>query len=157
VEIAGRLAWPKLRDNAASIRISPALLPENPSTGSLNPLLSGDSAGGLLGCGLYTLTHGEKITKGLTASVALRLKDGRELMPSDTQIRIDDIHCAGVGGALPKLGAAEAAGLKGVALHSENKTAADSFCSSSPPRKCMPADHQYIRPAAPLSDAGFSD
>ncbi|MEY3226171.1 MAG: hypothetical protein RLZZ536_790, partial [Planctomycetota bacterium] len=117
VEIAGRLAWPKLRDNAASIRISPALLPDNPSTGSLNPLLSGDSAGGLLGCGLYTLTHGEKITKGLTASVALRLKDDRELMPSDTQIRIDDIHCAGVGGALPKLGAAEAAGLKGVALH----------------------------------------
>jgi hypothetical protein len=138
VEIAGRLAWPNLRDNAGSIRISPALLPENPSTGSLNPLLSGDSAGGLLGCGLCTLTHGEKITTGLTASVALRLKDGRKLTPSDTQIRIDDIHCAGVGGALPKLGAAEAAGLKGVALHSENKTDADSFRSSSPARKCMP-------------------
>ncbi|MFN5286230.1 MAG: hypothetical protein ACK5KS_15520, partial [Planctomyces sp.] len=138
VEIAGRLAWPKLRDNAASIRISPALLPDTPSTGSLNPLLSGDSAGGLLGCGLYTLTHGEQITKGLTASVALRLKDGRELRPSDTQIRIDDIHCAGVGGALPKLGAAEAAGLKAVALHSENKPESDSFRSSAPARTCMP-------------------
>ncbi|MFN5075295.1 MAG: hypothetical protein ACK5MO_06850, partial [Planctomyces sp.] len=138
VEIAGRLAWPKLRDNAASIRISPALLPDTPSTGSLNPLLSGDSAGGLLGCGLYTLTHGEQITKGLTASVALRLKDGRKLMPSDTQIRIDDIHCAGVGGALPKLGAAEAAGLKAVALHSENKPESDSFRSSAPARTCMP-------------------
>jgi hypothetical protein len=88
---------------------------------------------------LYTLTHGEKITKGLTASVALRLKDGRKLSPSDTQIRIDDIRCAGAGGALPKLGAAEKAGLKGVALHSENKTEADSFRSSSPARTCMPA------------------
>ncbi len=138
VEIAGRLAWPKLRDTATSIRISPALLPGHPSRGSLNPLLSGDSAGGLLGCGIYTLTHGEKITKGLTASVALRLKNDRELQPSDTQIRMDDIECARVGGAGPKLVAAEEAGLKGVALHSQNTTDADRFRSGAGVRTCVP-------------------
>ncbi|MFM7924758.1 MAG: hypothetical protein ACKPJJ_31425, partial [Planctomycetaceae bacterium] len=117
VEIAGRLAWPKLRDTNTSIRLSPAELQDGRSSGSLNPLLSGASAGGLLGCGLYALISGETITRGLTASVALRLKGGRDLQPTDTALHIDDVECARVGGASAKLGAADKAGLKGVALH----------------------------------------
>ena len=136
VEIAGRLAWPRLRDTNTSICIRPADLQNGKSSGWVNPLLSGDSAGGLLGCGLYALIFGENITRGLTASVALRLRRGRDLTPTDTVLQIGDVECVSVGGAVAKLAAAEKAGLNGVALHKDNRIEADSYRSSHPAARC---------------------
>ncbi|MFM8725705.1 MAG: hypothetical protein ACKON9_11360, partial [Planctomycetaceae bacterium] len=69
----------------------------------------------------------------------LRLRGGREPERFETVIRVSDIECAGVGGATPKLRAAEAAGIRGVALHSENQTDADAFQASHPAARCRPA------------------
>jgi hypothetical protein len=68
VEIAGRLSWTGLRDRHQAIQLSPGSLRTDESRGSPNLLLTGDSAGGLLGCGIYAMGRNELLDSRLTAN-----------------------------------------------------------------------------------------
>ena len=138
VEIAGRLSWPGLRDRQIAVQISPGLLSTGESSGSRNLLLSGDSAGGLLGCGMYGLSRGERLDTRLTASLSLKLQDGTELSPSRNSLTVADIACHGVGGGFHKLCAANTAQLSGVALHPKNGGDAQQFRQQYPGAACVP-------------------
>ena len=139
VELAGRLTWPSLKGTAVgAMRISLAPYPGIVSSGPQRILLlSGNSAGGLTGCGLYALAHNVPLTEGLTASVGLRLKKGMTLTPGLT-VTERNIDCVGVGGASPKLMSAACAGLKGVAIHSDNEAEAKAFRKTSHAAHCLP-------------------
>ena len=100
--------------------------------------LSGDSAGGLLGCGLYGLSRGERLDTRLTASLSLKLQNGTELSPSRLSLTVADIACHGVGGGFHKLCAANTAGLSGVALHPDNGKDAEQFRQQNPGAACVP-------------------
>ncbi len=138
VEIAGRLSWPGLKDQQIAVQISPGFLSVGETRGLSSLLLSGDSAGGLLGCGIYGLSRREQLDKRLTASLSLKLRDGIVLSGSRSTLTVQDIVCHGVGGGFQKLCAANAAEISGVALHSQNKVDAESFRERYPESRCVP-------------------
>lgn len=139
IEIAGRLSWPSLKDTAiGAIRLTPSNLPKITSAGARTLVLSGNSAGGLVGCGVYGLSQAVGLTEGLTASVALRLRSGVELTAGLCHITEQDVECIGVAGATSKLISAADAGLHGVAIHERNKNEAECFRTTTQGTKCVP-------------------
>lgn len=126
-ELAGRLSYSTFKGQpAAAIRLTPTTYPNIKTSAGQMFLVSGNSAGGLVGCGLYALAQRQELTEKLTASVGLTLKPGKDLTEG-LLITAADIACTAVGGAVPKLISAANAGLLGVALHSQNKQDIDAF------------------------------